>query len=90
MKTLLAAIVLLSVSSVIAGESKQPDAQAVDSACTQESKTASCGNEKVGTGLLKCIHTYKKEHKDFKIGDGCKAALKTLREDAKAKKAAKK
>ena len=81
MKTLLAAIVLLTVSSVMAGESTKTDALAVDSACTLEAQTANCGNEKVGSGLRKCIHAYKKEHKkDFKIGDGCKSALKKLRE----------
>jgi hypothetical protein len=90
MKTLLTAIILLSISSVMAGESKKPDALAVDLACTQEAQTASCGNQKVRTGLLKCIHAYKKEHKkDFKISDGCKSALKTLREDRKEEKAEK-
>ena len=87
MKTIFTALVLLSLSSVMAAESKKPDAVAVDSACTQEAQTANCGSEKVGTGLLKCIHAYKKEHKkDFKISDGCKVALKTLRDDRKAEK----
>jgi hypothetical protein len=91
MKSLLALVLLSSLTSVMAAESKSADAQAVDQACTQEAQTASCGSEKVGTGLLKCLHAYKKEHKkDFKISDGCKTAMKTLRADRKEKKEKKK
>ena len=67
-------------------ESKRPDAQAVDSACTQEAATAGCGNEKVGTGLLKCLHAYKKANASFKFSDSCKAAMKTFRVDRKEAK----
>lgn len=78
-------------AAMAAGESKKPDAQAVDAACTQEAQVAGCGNEKVGTGLLKCLGAYRKEHKkDFKISEGCKSSLKTLHEDVKEKKAEKK
>ncbi|MGZ3703582.1 MAG: hypothetical protein ACXWSD_17625, partial [Bdellovibrionota bacterium] len=57
------------------------------SACTAEAQTAGCGSEQVGTGLLKCIHAYKKAHKkDFKLSDGCKAALQKEHADMKAKK----
>jgi hypothetical protein len=90
MKSLLSLALLCSIGSLtsaMAAESKSADAQAVDQACTQEAQTASCGNEKVGTGLLKCLHAYKKEHKkDFKISEGCKTAMKTLRADRKEKK----
>ena len=86
MKSMLISVLLFtSVTIVYAAENKSADAQAVDAACTQEATTASCNNEKVGTGLLKCIHAYKKAHSDFKISDGCKAALKQLRADKKAK-----
>ncbi len=64
------------------------DAQAVDNSCAAEAKTAGCGDEVVGKGLLKCIHGYKQAHKkDFKISDGCKTALKKLHEDKKEMKA---
>jgi hypothetical protein len=70
-----------------AKENTSPDAQAIDSACTQEASTAGCGSEKVGTGLLRCIHAYRKEHKkDFKISDGCKSAMKKMHEDRKGLK----
>lgn len=58
------------------------DAQAIDQACTAEAQTAGCGSEQVGTGLLKCIHAYKKAHrKDFKISDGCKEAMQKMHQD---------
>ncbi len=91
MKNLLLLVILFSTSLVMAGENKNPDAQAIDQACTQDAQTAGCGNEKVGTGLLKCLHAYKKEHKkEFKFSEGCKSAMKTWHEDNKAKREAKK
>lgn len=67
------------------GEAKGADAQAVNAACSTDAATAGCGAEKVGTGLLKCLHGYKKAHHDFKFSDGCKTAMKTLHHDKKAK-----
>ena len=76
MKKILFAVFLLSLYSMaFAGENKTPDAQAIDAACTQDAATASCGTEKVGTGLLKCLHAYKKAHSDFKISAPCSAAM---------------
>lgn len=67
--------------------SQNPDALAIDSACSADGQTAGCGSEQVGTGLLKCIHAYKKAHKkDFKISDSCKAAMQKAHADRKAKK----
>ena len=65
--------------------STKPEALAVNAACTSEANTANCVNEKVGTGLLKCIHAYKKHHKDFKVSDGCKSAMKSLKMAHKTK-----
>ena len=87
MKTILITALFVSTFSIAnAVENKSADAQAVDTACTQEATAASCGTEKVGTGLLKCIHAYKKGNKGFKISDPCKAAMKQLRADKKASK----
>lgn len=69
---------LFSFTTAMAAESKKPEALAVDSACSAEGQTAGCGSEKVGTGLLKCIHTYRRSHKDFTVSSGCKDALKSL------------
>ncbi len=65
---------------------RKADRQAVDTACTGDAATAGCGTETVGKGLLKCIHAYKKANKDFKVSDGCKAAMKQLHGDKKAGK----
>jgi hypothetical protein len=65
----------------------------VNSACTADAQTAGCAGEKVGYGLLKCLHEYKKTHKDFKFSEGCKTSMKTLKTEkteAKAEKAAQK
>ncbi|MFZ3229596.1 MAG: hypothetical protein WA160_05280 [Pseudobdellovibrio sp.] len=66
------------------------DKEAINTACVEDAKTANCGTETVGKGLLKCIHSYKKEHKDFKVSDACKSAMKKHRADKKEKKEEKK
>lgn len=77
-----------SLSAFAEGKASQnPDALAIDQACTAEAQTAGCGSEQVGTGLLKCIGAYKKANKkNFKISDGCKAAMQKARADRKTKK----
>jgi hypothetical protein len=62
------------------------DNDAINTACASDSSTAGCGNEKVGTGLLKCLHAYKKAHKDFKFSDDCKKAMKQRHADKKSGK----
>ena len=63
------------------------DNSAVETACSADAATAGCGSEKVGSGLLKCLHGYKKAHKaDFKFSAGCKSAMKQRRADKKAGK----
>jgi hypothetical protein len=85
MKTLLISIAFLGLASFAqAKENMSADAQAVDAACTQDAATAGCGNEKVGTGLMKCIHAYKQAHKDFKVSEGCKTAMHKMHDDKKA------
>ncbi len=90
MKTLKIALLSVAVGfsalSFAAGkESMGADAQAVDAACTADAATAGCGSEKVGTGLMKCLHAYKKAHKkDFKMSDGCKAAMEKHHADKAA------
>ena len=64
-------------------ESAKPEAQVVNASCSEDAKTAGCGDDKVGTGLLKCLHAYKKSHSDFKFSDGCKTAMKDLRKEHK-------
>lgn len=76
-------ICLSFVSSAFAGPNgnQSADAQAADSACSADAATAGCGNEKVGSGLLACIGTYRKSHKGWKPSDACQAAIGTLKND---------
>ena len=64
-------------------EMKGADAQAIDTACATDAATANCGTEKVGTGLLKCLHAYKKANESFKFSAGCKAAMQKMHQDHK-------
>lgn len=96
MKTMLLALVLASSVSAFAADTaptKTPmdpakkeelksDRMAINNSCTAEATTAGCANEKVGSGLLKCIHAYKQTHKkDFKLSEGCKSAMQKLHND---------
>ena len=62
--------------------------QAVNAACRAEASAAGCGDKQVGTGLLRCMHAYKKAHKEFVISEGCKSSTQALRSERKAQKAA--
>ncbi|MBL7545384.1 MAG: hypothetical protein JNL11_16310 [Bdellovibrionaceae bacterium] len=62
----------------------------VNSACQDEAKTAGCADKGVGRGLLKCIREHKRASKDFKISEGCKAAMKSLRDERRKYKKKKK
>lgn len=71
-------------------EELKQDKMAVEAACVEEAKTSGCEGKQIGKGLLKCVHTYKKEHKDFKFSDACKSAMKELKGDHKKMKEMKK
>lgn len=64
-------------------EELKDERSAVESACSEEAKSANCGDKVVGKGLLKCIHEHKKASKEFKISDGCKDAMKKLKSERK-------
>ena len=63
------------------------DREAVDAACSQDAVTAGCQGQTFGKGLMKCMQSYKKSHKEFKVSDACKSAGEKLRADRKEKKA---
>ncbi len=67
-------------------EKLKEDAQAINAACKADASTAGCGNEVVGKGLLKCLRNYKQAHKEYKFSQGCRDAMKQLREDRQAEK----
>lgn len=85
MKFVLASLLFVASTACFANDMKA-DAQGIDAACSQDAATTGCGKDKVGTGLLKCMHAYKKSHKEFKFSQGCKTALKKMREDRKGSK----
>lgn len=60
--------------------------QRVEATCHQEAKMANCGDKKVGTGLIKCIHNYKITNKAFHYSDTCKSALGALSSERKAQR----
>ncbi len=64
-------------------EALSDEKNAVHSSCSEEAKASNCGDKVVGKGLLKCIHEHKKASKEFKISDGCKSAMKSLRDEKK-------
>ena len=84
--TLVTVALLFSFSVFSADETIKADNEAINTACAADAATANCGNEKVGTGLLKCLHAYKKGNPGFKFSEGCKAAKKKRHADKKAGK----
>lgn len=54
----------------------------VTNACADDAAKAGCTGQsaEIGKGLMKCLHAYKKEHKDFKVSDSCKMASKDMKE----------
>ena len=80
-------MVLASVAFAAPDAAMEADNSAINSACSADAATAGCGSEKVGGGLLKCLHAYKKAHKaDFKFSAGCKSAMEQRHADKKAGK----
>jgi hypothetical protein len=83
----LTAFIGLSFSTAHAvDQALQADRQNVESACATDAATAGCGTEKVGKGLLKCLHAYKKATKAFQFAPACKSAMAQLRSDKKSGK----
>ncbi|GEM_PF-5415600 len=51
----------------------------ISTACADEIKTTGCADKKIGNGLLKCLHGYKKGNKEFKFSPTCKQAMKAAK-----------
>jgi hypothetical protein len=88
-KILILSLSLISLNA-LAEENLKADRDAVNNACSADAQTAGCGSEVVGKGLLKCLHSYKKSHSEFKFSDSCKQSMKKLRSDKKELKSEKK
>ena len=86
-KMIFMSTLIVSLFAVAQGkEAKSPQAEAINAACAQDAVTAKCDGEKVGTGLIKCLHKYKKATPDFKFSPSCKEALKAGKEARKEKR----
>ncbi len=86
-KLILVSAMAFSISAVsYADATMKADKQSVDTACSADAATASCGTEQVGTGLLKCLHAYKKANPKYQFTASCKAAMQQMRADRKAGK----
>jgi hypothetical protein len=79
------ALLFFSTCAFAEGELKA-DATAINSACASDAVTASCGTEKVGSGLLKCLRNYKKTNPSYKFSEPCKSSMLKMRADRKSKK----
>lgn len=87
--TFIAISLALSQASFASNPALNTDREAVNSSCSAEAAASGCSDKKVGSGLLKCIHTYKKTNKDFKISEVCKNASQKLKTNRKALKSLK-
>lgn len=80
------ALLLLAASSYALADEAMSQHPVAD-ACAADAQTAGCPGAK-GRELGQCLRNYKKAHKsEFKVSDGCKAAIKSAREAFKAKRA---
>lgn len=87
LKSVMVTLVLVaSVSSFAKGEQRAAKDAEIKKACAAEIAASGCGDKDLGKGLLKCLHAYKKEHKDMVISESCKNGRKELREARQAKK----
>lgn len=73
------AALTIQLTAIASEPAMDADRAAVNSACSAEATAANCGDQKVGSGLLKCIQAHKKSNRDFKISDSCKASMKSLK-----------
>lgn len=60
----------------------------VKAACSADVATTGCSGE--GRELMKCVHAYKKSHKEFKFSEGCQSAMKAGHQMRKERKMARK
>ena len=76
----------ITASSAYAAPSPalQADDQAINAACSADAAASGCTGKQVGTGLMKCMHAYKKATPAFKFSDSCKSAMQKRRADKKS------
>lgn len=82
--TLLISILSLLTTTAHA-TSLKADKENIDSVCQSDARMANCQNLQAGSGLLKCLHAYKKVHKNFQLSDVCNAAIMKTKADREMK-----
>lgn len=88
LKSIIATVVITGSVVAFANQREEMDAQ-VKQACAAEITTTGCGEKSIGRGLMRCMHEYKRAHKDFKISDGCREVKHQLKAEHKERKEAK-
>lgn len=83
---MISAVLMALATTAYAKENKSPEAEAINAACASDAATAKCEGEKVGTGLLKCLHAYKKSTPGYKFSSACHDAMKAGRKARKESK----
>ncbi|MBC7419844.1 MAG: hypothetical protein H7328_03865 [Bdellovibrio sp.] len=85
-KLMLIPVLAFSFGLSIAHADMKADREVVNEACKQDAVTAGCEGKTVGKGLMMCLQSYRKAHKDFKLSDACKDATKKVRKEKKVEK----
>jgi len=86
LKSVFMTVFLMASVSTLAKGDRAVKNEEIKKACAAEIATSGCGDKDLGQGLLRCLHAYKKEHKDMVISDSCKNQRKEIREKRQAKK----
>ena len=60
-------------------QEREAQAAKIKAACAEEITKTDC-KEELGHGLMKCMHDFKDQNKDFKVSDACKDVVKESRE----------
>ena len=78
-------VFMIAISGVVQAAPKRgalkADAELINSSCRADAQVAGCSNEKVGSGLIKCLWQYKKANPKFDFSNECKSALKKMHHD---------
>ncbi len=64
---------------------KEAKNAAIMEACKEDITTSGCSGKEMGKGLLKCMHTYHKAHKEYKMTPTCEEATKSMHKQFNSK-----
>ncbi|CAK0769327.1 exported hypothetical protein [Gammaproteobacteria bacterium] len=61
----------------------QGDNRAINNNCASDAGIAHCDGEKVGSGLIKCLQSYERTHRNFVLSSECRSAIRQRNQDKK-------